>query len=175
MSTVQPASTTGHPMVCLVDLDGSRIGPGEKDIPDVRPEPAPADTWPLWTDLVRAHVGRRDRDDHAMGVLAGDLVRSALARADALPDDPDDFDAAMERLEEEDPIPAEIPENFRTPEEWDDGPFPAEPPDGWEGSAAAGWASLPPIRGGSPFEPSPDDWADYRNHFDRAEALYGYE
>jgi hypothetical protein len=57
----------------------------------------------------------------------------------------------------------------------------AEPPADWEGSAAAGWAlALPPISGGSPddgpgFVPSDEDWADYRQHFDHAEVIYGYE
>jgi hypothetical protein len=55
----------------------------------------------------------------------------------------------------------------------------AEPPDSWRGDGSVGWASLPPISGGSPdapeFTPSDADWADYRSHFDRAELLYGYE
>jgi hypothetical protein len=43
----------------------------------------------------------------------------------------------MEQLEESDPVPAEIPDSFPID--------PTEPPDSWPGSAAAGWAMLPPV------------------------------
>lgn len=33
----------------------------------------------------------------------------------------------------------------------------------------------PPISGGAPYEPTDEDWADYRAHFDAAEPRYGYE
>jgi hypothetical protein len=73
-------------------------------------------------------------------------------------------------------------------------PFPAEPPDVGYGQAPDeswfhphrhspnGANGLPPVRGGSEeagrFEPSEQDWRDYREHFDRAgapEAPFGYE
>ncbi len=57
-----------------------------------------------------------------------------------------DFDASRRAIAASDPLPAELPESFRLPSEWNDEP-------------------LPPIRGGSdeaePFEPGPDDLADY--------------
>jgi hypothetical protein len=35
---------TGPPWITLVDIDGCPVPVGEKDIPDVRPEPCPADS-----------------------------------------------------------------------------------------------------------------------------------
>jgi hypothetical protein len=169
--------TTGYPMVCLVDLDGFRVGPGEKDIPDIQPEPQPADSWPAWTDCIRARCGRRDFDRHALQVLFGDAMDKVLDRIDAATPDDDDidvdaFDAALQRLEESDPTPAELPDSFPVdPSEEQDtaefGPPPiVEPPADWRGSAAAGWAMIGAVRPGTwrPGETSPPV-PSYLDHF----------
>jgi hypothetical protein len=116
----RPEQVTGYPMVCLVDVNGDRVGVGEKDIPDVHREPCPADTWPAWTDIIRVHVGRRD-----FGVIMGswDLVdrfREVVRRAE-IPDDPADFDDAMDRLDDEQLLPDPEPEPYRpTDLDWQD-------------------------------------------------------
>jgi hypothetical protein len=147
---------TGYPMVCLVDIDGFRVPSCERDIPDIQPEPCAADRWPAWTDLVRVHVGRRDEDAFAFGVLAGDIAGTLLDRLDAAcackgGHDDDDQTGKYE------PTP---------PGGWSD-PDPAvevelDPHGDWDGSPHAGWMVLLPETGGSSeFEPSADDLADY--------------
>jgi hypothetical protein len=159
-NTNGPATqTTGYPLVTLVDLEGFRIGVGSKDIPHVEPEPCPADSWPAWTDVVRARCGRRHEDLHAMGVLLGDALRVVLDRVAEAPMDPDDGCG---------PLP-ELPD-VRSPEEW-----PVEPPDGWEGDGSVGWASLPPISGGAPYEPTPEDLQDLAAWSDAVVARRWYD
>jgi hypothetical protein len=78
----------------------------------------------------------------------------------------DGFDAAMEALEAQDPIPAEWPDEF--PHVL---PEPPDAPDAgrsWsdhygELLATGKTSALPPVAGGSPepFEPSAEDWACY--------------
>jgi hypothetical protein len=142
-------------MVCLVDIHGDRG--------DVRLEPCAADGWPLWTDLVRVHVGRRDHDEHAFGVLAGDIVGTILARVDAAADGLD-CESGCEPL----PDPAKLAD-WREIEDWPDAPD-ADPHCRFPGAP-----TLAERRGEAPFEPSPADWEHYRLHYDRLEKLYGYE
>jgi hypothetical protein len=169
----EQTQTTGYPLVGLVDLDGFRVGVGEKDIPDVTRTPVPADAWPARTDLVRVHVGGRDHDEHAFGVIVGDVARTVLARADAANDELD-VESGCEPL----PDPAELAD-WRTVEDWPDAPdaspfarFPGAP-------TLAERRALPPIAGGSeeaePFEPSPEDWRDYCDWSRRQDPLYGSE
>jgi hypothetical protein len=184
--------TTGFPMVCLVDIDGFRVGVGEKDIPDIRPEPCPAGSWPRWTDLVVAKCGRRDFDTHIGSVRMGDAYKAVMERADDCQGGPDDFDVDAGSLPIPDPVPS-----YLTPEEWEAlEPAPIEPPSDWPGDASVGWMSLPPISGGSdeaepseadwraactmfrtpePFTPSPDDLAEMHSHRDATECMHGYE
>jgi hypothetical protein len=164
-TTSTPLGTiTGPPYITLVDLDGGPVGPGSKNIPDGRPEPSPADSWPAWTDLVVCKLGRRDFDlEHSGPVLVGDAFRTVMQRAER----PEGDLFGVDVDEGAGPIPDPLPE-YRSPEEWEaTEPGPVEPPDSWEGSAAAGWAVLAeagiaPIAGGAPdFEPSEADLEDY--------------
>jgi len=165
-SNGRAVQTTGYPMVCLVDIHGDRVGYAEKDIPSIQPEPCEADAWPAWTDCIRVKCGARDADHErlALAVLLDDAMQVVLDRSEESPIHPDDFDLDAGCG----PIPDPLPETFKAPEEW-----PIEPPDDWPGDAAVGWASLPP--GGVEAYRSPEDWAEYRRHFDREDGLYGYE
>ena len=104
---------TGVPLVTLVDIDGFRVGVGEKDIPDIPPEPCLADAWPAWTDVVRVRCGRRAFDRHALQVLLGDAMDKVLDRIDAAaPDDEDlDVESGNPPLPEPEPLfdPTEPP------------------------------------------------------------------
>src|SRR6185312_6133526 len=119
-----------------------------------------------------------------------DMADAESAFVDALPaidfDSPvwgGDFDAALEADDDAMPLP-ELPD-VRDPGDWPSEAqlIAAEAPDGAivaRKMIDAGVLPMP-VSGGSPddepapFEPSEDDWRDYREHFDRAEPVYGYE
>lgn len=97
--TLQLGQLTGPPYITLVDIDGCPVGVGEKDIPDVQPEPSLADRWPRWTDLIRLEAGRRDDDLEGLQVLMGDALNAVLKQVEWEVDSDAEFDRAWEELE----------------------------------------------------------------------------
>jgi hypothetical protein len=174
-STTTPALGDLIPasMVCLVDLDGLAVPTAEKDIPEVRPDPTPADSWPRWTDLAEVGLGPPPSDAARFAAFAGARLAAilvgdddAMERADDAKPEPDGFAAALRDLERVHSI-GDIPESFQVIE-----PASADAPDAdWyhpqsPNHPALKAAGLAPVSGGSdeaePFEPSEADWADYR-------------
>jgi hypothetical protein len=118
--------TTGYPMVCLVDVDGHRVGVGEKDIPDVHREPCPADAWPAWTDIVAVRLGRQDFDIIQGAWKVVDMFRETVRRSER----PVDFDTAMEEYDGEDL--ALQPADYRDPHDWPEADSPEPTDEDWE-------------------------------------------
>ncbi|MHB1558584.1 MAG: hypothetical protein ACYC61_14095 [Isosphaeraceae bacterium] len=166
----------GPESIRLVDLDGTPIQPPA-------PRPAALD-WPRWTDAISVRLGCRDdgMERYRISVGFGDAATHVVWVADNLGGHDDDFDRAMEQVETDDPVPAEIPDPFpflpgSDPDQTGIYPAPVQvepqdPPADWDGSDAAGWNldahGIAPVSGGSPtfdldepFEPSAEDLDEY--------------
>jgi hypothetical protein len=156
----------GAPDITLVDVDGYGVGPGEKHIPEIPPDPDDHTRHgPAGTDVVRVRLGRRDFEHRIGGARRGAAPRAVRERADGCPDEPDDDEGAVFG-----PIPDGLGAALRDPHEWGDTTEfppvvvdPPDPPDDGPGSASAGRMMAPaPLRGGAPDQadaPSPTEWA----------------
>jgi hypothetical protein len=159
-----------YPLVTCVDpFTGERVPEHSRDIPDVRPEPCAAGSWPAWTDLVSVRLMRRDFDLHGVALRIAEALQGLLHEAERCPDD---LDAAMDDLDAAMPLPG-LPD-VREPSGWPDEPGPLEYPcEDEDDGPAVGYGQapdefaphrLPPISGGSPeagpFEPTPEDLQD---------------
>ena len=172
---VNDPSIIGPEFITLVDLDGRPTTPTAR--------PAALD-WGPWADVIAYRLGASDEglDAHRTSVIVGDAMNHVIFRAEQ-PGKPD-FDRAMEQVEQDDPVPDEIPDNLVDPTQPDPdetGEFPppvpvVDPAEG-PGADASAWNlaafGLAPIMGGAPdyepYEPTPDDERDYQAWLERTD------
>jgi hypothetical protein len=178
-----PGQSIGPPFVTLVGIDGLGVPDCERSIPEVRPDPTPADSWSRWTDCIIVADGPGSGIGELHNALDY-LMEMAMDYAEHLEGPDPDPDGIPPLEPSNDPrFPSwyhppygtswagPTPEGYYDDDDAVPEPLGSDAPDD-RPSRSAHFAELlargivPPVSGGSdeaaPFAPSDEDWADYR-------------